>query len=71
MIPVKLFHSSELDLERWDAGEMMHAPLFAPGWYVAPYLPEGAIIDKRLRGPFKTTADAFRMQARIEAGREW
>jgi hypothetical protein len=75
MIPVKLFHSSELNEIHWDAWDSYlpgaRPDHYAPGWYVCPFIPEGAIIDHRLRGPFETTADAFRMQARIEAGREW
>lgn len=68
MTPVKLFHSSELNADS-DARGDDHT--FADGWYVCPFIAEGALIDKRTRGPFDNTADAFRMQARIEAGREW
>ena len=69
MIPVKLFHSSELNMDAYDTGAL--ADCFAAGWYVAPFIAEGAVIDRRLRGPFADTAEAFRMQARIECGREW
>ncbi len=64
---VGVFHSSELNNDACDAGD---AESFAPGWYVCPCIPEGAIVDRRLRGPFETTVEAFRMQAIIESGRD-
>ncbi len=68
---VKLFHSSELNADAYASDDATADDFFAPGWWVAPFIPEGAIIDHRLRGPFATTAEAFAMQARIEWGKEW
>ncbi len=39
---------------------------YSPGWYVCPSIPEGAIIDHRIRGPFDTCAEAFAVSARLE-----
>lgn len=67
-----LFHSSELDMAIEEPLALTDgtAATFAPGWYVCPCIPEGAIIDHRMRGPFATTAEGFKVKARIEMGYE-
>lgn len=63
MTTYALYHSSELDLTDWDAGGPFQ---YTPGWYVCPSIPEGAVIDHRMRGPFATTSEAFTVSARME-----